>query len=138
MTTEAKAKHPQVVRYEFETRLKAGETFSVAPGVTWLRSPLPLKLKRKRQEKTGKTPRLRPRPDQPLVSNGKDTSSRKRLRGMAPLCSFPLEPEPVLQPGPNYYRSSPRGSPHPEAFTQGQSSLIYTEKSRRQTAVHNI
>ena len=44
MTTEAKTKRPQVVRYEFETRLKAGETLPVAPGVTWLRSPLPFRL----------------------------------------------------------------------------------------------
>jgi glyoxylase-like metal-dependent hydrolase (beta-lactamase superfamily II) len=44
MTTEAKTKRPQVVRYEFETRLEAGETLPVAPGVVWLRSPLPFKL----------------------------------------------------------------------------------------------
>ena len=44
MTTEAKTKRPQVVRYEFEARLKPGETLLVAPGVTWLRSPLPFRL----------------------------------------------------------------------------------------------
>ena len=44
MTTEAKAKRPQVVRYEFETRLNPVETLLVAPGVTWLRSPLPYRL----------------------------------------------------------------------------------------------
>ena len=44
MTTAAKTRRPQVVRYEFETRLEAGETLPVAPGVVWLRSPLPFKL----------------------------------------------------------------------------------------------
>ena len=32
------------MRYEFETRLEAGETLPVAPGVMWLRSPFPFKL----------------------------------------------------------------------------------------------
>jgi hypothetical protein len=44
MTTEAKTERAQVVRYEFDTRLKAGETLPVASGVTWLRSPLPFRL----------------------------------------------------------------------------------------------
>ena len=44
MTTETKTKRPQVVRYEFDTQLKAGETLPVAPGVTGLRSPLPFRL----------------------------------------------------------------------------------------------
>ena len=44
MSSSARKERPQVVRYEFETRLEAGETLPVAPGVMWLRSPLPFKL----------------------------------------------------------------------------------------------
>ena len=44
MSSAARKERPQVVRYEFETRLEAGETLPVAPGVMWLRSPLPFKL----------------------------------------------------------------------------------------------
>ena len=44
MSSAARKERPQVVRYEFETQLEAGETLPVAPGVMWLRSPLPFKL----------------------------------------------------------------------------------------------
>ena len=40
----AKRKKNDLIRYEFETRPDAGETMEVAPGVHWLRMPLPFVL----------------------------------------------------------------------------------------------